>query len=981
MKGMPMDNSKNPYIVGDPVGKRDAFVGRIGLVKSIYHYLLQGERAIVLYGQRRIGKTSLLQHVSAHMEETEDFRSRLLDMHNGYAQSFSTLANRILLDIGTIVGVVLDPIIGEDSETFDEQIESRVNYIESLPVSEMQNAVVLLLDEFDVLNDIPSLSEISQILKFLRRLLESDTPWLRFVFVIGRRQDELSYRIPLLLRSFQQVFVSTFDIEETVELVRLSEGPGGLNWDTQAIEKLQSLTGGHPFFAQMLCFNLWTHLHHETNDPANSISVTTSDVLATVSRVSEGLMSAFEYVWNSLTLSERIVASAIASMGTDAADMDMVEEHLNQEGVQLGWKELRLGPQSLVERDILEKIAERYKFKTELMRNWINKEKPLASTKEEQNRIVPAAESYFSAGQAKVNSGRYTEALVDFRNALREYPRYVKACQAMANILIQQDLPNEAIPPLEELHAWNAPAAKLLLVKAHLAVAKMAQSEDDKLVALEKALAFDPENEIALEQRNGILRKRAKSAYDGGRLSLAISLFKQVGDQEQVSRLSSELSQKTITDRTTEIRNLLEHDDFNTAQDAARLLLAEFPNDATLRNLIDEIEQEKKLHSLYLEGESALLEKHVPETATQLFARIIQVKYNYRDTARYFYWAISGTDPKEPSEQIEKLRQESDLRQQEFDSLSLTLDQTTRALDQSQSSVAENNNEIAALKHTIVEYRERANLHISMWNPLDYVRLLYWIYVEPETFETYTRLQGISQTMKMGRVVVSVLCIVPLAVLLIETFVTNDCRQGMRCQPTILTAILFVIVIGLGTTLIAASFDGRRDVGFFKGFTDQRRISRSPSSADRKTELRIVGPLNLVILILSAAFLLTLLATQGRNNGGVMLTLLAYFAVVGAGGMILSHIQASFFEFRTFLLYLGQMIGIVVAMALIPLGVEYPSPPILLVMLLSSILVYALMRPQSLAVVGRAGRQRALVLTISIAFVCLQLLRSVQALR
>ena len=60
-----MTGPTNPYIAGNPVGGSPAFVGREAILRSVLRMLESpGENAIVLYGQRRIGKTSVLQELA-----------------------------------------------------------------------------------------------------------------------------------------------------------------------------------------------------------------------------------------------------------------------------------------------------------------------------------------------------------------------------------------------------------------------------------------------------------------------------------------------------------------------------------------------------------------------------------------------------------------------------------------------------------------------------------------------------------------------------------------------------------------------------------------------------------------------------------------------------------------------------------------------------------------------------------------------------
>lgn len=62
-----MANPINPYVAGNPVGDSPAFIGRADVLREVVRVLRRpppSGNAIVLYGQRRIGKTSIVQHLA-----------------------------------------------------------------------------------------------------------------------------------------------------------------------------------------------------------------------------------------------------------------------------------------------------------------------------------------------------------------------------------------------------------------------------------------------------------------------------------------------------------------------------------------------------------------------------------------------------------------------------------------------------------------------------------------------------------------------------------------------------------------------------------------------------------------------------------------------------------------------------------------------------------------------------------------------------
>jgi predicted AAA+ superfamily ATPase len=74
----------NPYIVGDPVGNSVAFIGREDVLREVLKTLRSpSQNAITLYGQRRIGKTSMLiQHLKMRQPQEGDYRAVYFDMQD-----------------------------------------------------------------------------------------------------------------------------------------------------------------------------------------------------------------------------------------------------------------------------------------------------------------------------------------------------------------------------------------------------------------------------------------------------------------------------------------------------------------------------------------------------------------------------------------------------------------------------------------------------------------------------------------------------------------------------------------------------------------------------------------------------------------------------------------------------------------------------------------------------------------------------------
>ncbi|RKZ92611.1 MAG: hypothetical protein DRR19_03735 [Candidatus Parabeggiatoa sp. nov. 1] len=75
--------STNPYVAGNPVGDSPAFIGRADVLRDVLRVLRHPEEnAIVLYGQRRIGKTSVLQELEAKLPKEGGYHPIFFDLQD-----------------------------------------------------------------------------------------------------------------------------------------------------------------------------------------------------------------------------------------------------------------------------------------------------------------------------------------------------------------------------------------------------------------------------------------------------------------------------------------------------------------------------------------------------------------------------------------------------------------------------------------------------------------------------------------------------------------------------------------------------------------------------------------------------------------------------------------------------------------------------------------------------------------------------------
>ncbi|RKZ92237.1 MAG: hypothetical protein DRR19_04835 [Candidatus Parabeggiatoa sp. nov. 1] len=418
---------KNPYITGNPVGDSPAFVGRTDVMTEVLRVLKHPEdNAIVLFGQRRIGKTSVLHELEAKLPRKGPYYPCFFDL----LDKSQWPLERVLRDLAKTISDASQqktPDLGADPKTTFRQ-DWLPELLNQLPTDK---ALVLLFDEFDVLDE-PENETVQPasavFFPYVRDLLSIDHQRLNFVFVIGRKIDDMTKIALSLFKATPTKRVSLLNQEDTAKLIRLSEMNKTLNWTDNTIEKIWQLTNGHPYLTQHFCSRVWENLSDNNKSPDKLPTVTLQDVeVVEKSDILEASRNALEWLWDGLPPAEKVVASALAGAGAKAITEDQLKTILNESGVRTMIQSLQNAPRILQDWDLIEPANGGYRFRVELLRRWIAKSKPLAQVQEELDRIEPVADDLYNAANRFYANHKLDDALTLLRQAVSLNPNHVGA--------------------------------------------------------------------------------------------------------------------------------------------------------------------------------------------------------------------------------------------------------------------------------------------------------------------------------------------------------------------------------------------------------------------------------------------------------------------------------------------------------------------------------------------------------------------------
>ncbi len=348
----------NPYIAGNPVHGDIGFFGRRDILRQVERILAApGQNAVVLFGQRRVGKTSILLQLQ-HSLPTDQYTVIYHDLQDKARLPMGELLSELADDSNFELGL-------EDcDEPFDDQ--GRVFQRVFLPriydhLPHPNQRLVLLFDEFDALDAIqrerlPENAAANQLFPMLRRWLR-EAPRLAFVFALGRNLHDLDSEFLSTFKGSQTVRISVLTRAETIELIT---SPENLMYSDDAIARIFALTNGHPHLTQLLCSLCFDRACDQHNESLSAVlNVTERDVDALVPLVFSRGENIFAWIWDGLPPAERIIVSILAELLTDdklTATEDEIETALQNEGVRVITRDLQVSPKNLVEWQLLARI-------------------------------------------------------------------------------------------------------------------------------------------------------------------------------------------------------------------------------------------------------------------------------------------------------------------------------------------------------------------------------------------------------------------------------------------------------------------------------------------------------------------------------------------------------------------------------------------------------------------------------------------------
>ncbi|NEO69575.1 MAG: ABC transporter substrate-binding protein [Moorea sp. SIO3H5] len=503
-------NRPNPYIIGSIIDDPDKFFGRESLFRFIEDNLRNREKVILLHGQRRIGKSSVLAHIPNKLVHDQFFFVNF-DLQGFIHLPLSRLIHDFAQEISDYLVDHFDLEPDHLTLPSEYQLESDTAIFSNqfLPkVYQVLNGknLVLLLDEFDVLSDDNSPSAEQNFFPYLADLIKQHHQ-LFVIAVVGRNLDDL----PNLLQVFGSPpykkigFLDHF----STELLITKPAQGVLTYERNAIKAIYHLSAGHPYFTQVLCFTLFSEARKKQNS-----RISGADVEAIVNQAIENAQGGLVWLWDGLPIPEQVVFSAVAEAQQRAMKSkdEPVPEHplsfLKRYGVSQT-KSLSQAPQRLTENGFVDDTECR--VKVALVRHWLLQYHPLgqeilALETLDQDQTDPI----YQLATTRYQQGKIQTALVLYEEVLQINPNHFRALLALAQGYLQVNNFSKAVELYTRAYQVKPVQSKEGLLRSLLSYGdELIEQQKFKIAKklFEQMLDIEPEDKLAHQKLEHIEAK------------------------------------------------------------------------------------------------------------------------------------------------------------------------------------------------------------------------------------------------------------------------------------------------------------------------------------------------------------------------------------------------------------------------------------------------------------------------------------------
>ena len=371
----------NPYVVGNPV-TGELFVGREDIMQRLKEIWDKPGQcsSIVLYGHRRMGKSSILQNLANYFQSipTEflsktifvDFNMQLVGDVNNTGELLFLLAEEIYYSLEELSSKLNKP--QEENFTAHHPYNAFKRFLNQVDKVRDGRKFIITIDEFEIIEEMLETNKLQpQLIGFWRGIFYT-YEWFIMAFAGLHTLEEMNrnYWNPFF-DSVQPILVSFISPNAARQLI---ENAIPVEYTPEAVNEIIYLTNCQPFLVQLICSALVTRFNRQVFEKGmiKRKKLTKQDV--------EAVIKSEELFRNGLAYFNGVWTQAMKSKPDGQIEIlhHLCRKRMSEielaEVTNFSLENIQSALKTLQRHDVIKKEGEQYAYTIELMRRWVKKQ-------------------------------------------------------------------------------------------------------------------------------------------------------------------------------------------------------------------------------------------------------------------------------------------------------------------------------------------------------------------------------------------------------------------------------------------------------------------------------------------------------------------------------------------------------------------------------------------------------------------------------
>lgn len=245
---------RDAFTPAQPVTDRRLFAGRIEVLRHLIEVIENRLAHVVVFGERGIGKTSLM-HILADLARESDYLT--LRATCGAGSRFDVLFRTLLREIPLIYHESVAPTDSGSGNgaTLASLLPDRP--FDSRELADLMSGItsvriLLMLDEYDRIESEEFRLNIAELIK---NLSDRAAPVQLVIAGVSSNLHELVGYIPSIRRNVVGVPLPKLSRSEVVEIIKRGEEASGIHFTRNIIGIVNELSQGSPYLVRLICYH------------------------------------------------------------------------------------------------------------------------------------------------------------------------------------------------------------------------------------------------------------------------------------------------------------------------------------------------------------------------------------------------------------------------------------------------------------------------------------------------------------------------------------------------------------------------------------------------------------------------------------------------------------------------------------------------------------------------------------------------------